>query len=540
MKRICSVILALSLVLLTVSDACSHSVITRIPSAVAGEEGLALRINYPAIARFGNAGAPIVIYGAGGFKADGICERETELVDQGFIEIRFNFPGGGNDTTRSGGVNDNRGELSLQAMRDIIRFANGTISDIDGNMLAELVAPVTPLYSNVGLIGWSNGGNTNICVAGRFGDEIDYLAWIVNWESPVGDGMPQAEAGSKDCALRPRNPEVNPAYNPATGEWLLDSLRYDASIRIPILEDNAIEVIGGIYFDMDGDGIVDPYYDFIPYPLVFEINGQYSSFYSERLRRAAAQKNLFPNPPPLHVTSVSETEEFWSIRNGELWIDSVVVKFPNIMFMVVANEIDHVQRAPNHPHVLIQYKKFISAGARFVRLNPDRTYVEEFLGAPYPDAVDNDAFMELNYTNIGEAVEPGNAQDPFGYYVIAAAGACELADRTYYNNLDINIQDILTNAVTHTHINNRFNLNQNYPNPFNSQTKISFHVEHAGLVRLEVYNVLGEKVHSLVHKKYEPGSYTVMFDAMSLPSGIYFYQIKIGNYVGVKKMLLVM
>ena len=184
-------------------------IFTRIPSAVAGAEGLMLRITPPASPRFIDKGAPIVIYMPGGFRSEGLIERVTELNQNGFIEIRFNFQGGGTEPNQSGGGPfDYRGQESLIAARDVIRFATGNLEDMSGRLLEEIVNPIIPLYSNTGLIGWSNGGNTNICVAGVYGEEISGLAWIINWESPVGDGMPQAEAGSKVCTMRPLNPEV--------------------------------------------------------------------------------------------------------------------------------------------------------------------------------------------------------------------------------------------------------------------------------------------------------------------------------------------
>lgn len=83
-----------------------------------------------------------------------------------------------------------------------------------------------------------------------------------------------------------------------------------------------------------------------------------------------------------------------------------------------------------------------------------------------------------------------------------------------------------------------FNLNQNYPNPFNPSTKISYSISKAGLVTLKVYNILGQEVKTLVNNYQNPGSYKVNFNASSLPSGIYLYRIISGNFVQVKKMIL--
>jgi hypothetical protein len=125
------------------------------------------------------------------------------------IQIRFNFPGGGTGATRSGGVYNDREPNCLKALRDIIRFAMAQTADASGKKISELVYPLMPLANNVGLVGWSNGGNATITVAGLHGREIAGLAWIVDWESPVGDGMQNVE-----CGANPRSGELNPLVNP--------------------------------------------------------------------------------------------------------------------------------------------------------------------------------------------------------------------------------------------------------------------------------------------------------------------------------------
>lgn len=84
-----------------------------------------------------------------------------------------------------------------------------------------------------------------------------------------------------------------------------------------------------------------------------------------------------------------------------------------------------------------------------------------------------------------------------------------------------------------------FALRQNYPNPFNPSTTIRFVVKSSGPVSLKVYDVLGRRVASLVNGKKGPGAYTAVFDGGGLTSGVYFYELKAGNYLAVKKMLLV-
>ncbi len=89
-----------------------------------------------------------------------------------------------------------------------------------------------------------------------------------------------------------------------------------------------------------------------------------------------------------------------------------------------------------------------------------------------------------------------------------------------------------------------FVLYQNYPNPFNPTTTIKYmipqinNVETLHATSLRIYNLLGEKVATLVNEKQSPGEYSVQFDASNLPSGVYFYTLRAGNYTATKKMIL--
>ena len=85
-----------------------------------------------------------------------------------------------------------------------------------------------------------------------------------------------------------------------------------------------------------------------------------------------------------------------------------------------------------------------------------------------------------------------------------------------------------------------FNLNQNYPNPFNQATRIGFYLLMAGDVELRIYNIAGQLVKKMNQTFERDGSYVFEWDANGFVSGIYFYQIKFGNYYShIKKAVLV-
>ena len=90
-----------------------------------------------------------------------------------------------------------------------------------------------------------------------------------------------------------------------------------------------------------------------------------------------------------------------------------------------------------------------------------------------------------------------------------------------------------------------YSLKQNYPNPFNPVTRISYELHKSCNVNLDIYNILGQKVKTLVHNRFQQkGAYAVSWDALDdrgrmVASGVYIYTIKADNYRSSKKMLLI-
>ena len=89
-----------------------------------------------------------------------------------------------------------------------------------------------------------------------------------------------------------------------------------------------------------------------------------------------------------------------------------------------------------------------------------------------------------------------------------------------------------------------YTLNQNYPNPFNPSTKIEYTLPVDGFVELNVYDIMGKEIATLVNEQKPAGTYEIVFDASEFPSGVYFYTIKAvpfgrqaGSFVSTKKMM---
>ena len=111
-------------------------------------------------------------------------------------------------------------------------------------------------------------------------------------------------------------------------------------------------------------------------------------------------------------------------------------------------------------------------------------------------------------------------------------------DLNWFPDKKLEWEGLVNVEQTSSLIPNKFSLSQNYPNPFNPSTTIEFAVPKQSVVKLTIYNLLGEKVSVLVNKELQAGHYKSVFDASSLPSGVYFYRIDAGSFTQTKKLML--
>jgi hypothetical protein len=113
----------------------------------------------------------------------------------------------------------------------------------------------------------------------------------------------------------------------------------------------------------------------------------------------------------------------------------------------------------------------------------------------------------------------------------------DVAKEFYNSGYVIGIKKISSEVPT------KFKLEQNFPNPFNPSTKIRFEIPSEGKsknskVKIIIYDVLGKEIQTLVNGEMQPGTYEVTFDGSNYPSGVYFYQLKSGEFIETKKLIL--
>jgi hypothetical protein len=84
-----------------------------------------------------------------------------------------------------------------------------------------------------------------------------------------------------------------------------------------------------------------------------------------------------------------------------------------------------------------------------------------------------------------------------------------------------------------------YNLFQNYPNPFNPTSTIKYDIVKEGIVKIAIYDILGKQVDLLVNSRHSPGKYEVTLNAENLASGVYYYKITAGDFVAIKKMVII-
>ena len=150
---------------------------------------------------------------------------------------------------------------------------------------------------------------------------------------------------------------------------------------------------------------------------------------------------------------------------------------------------------------------------------------------------------EITFNGIAEA--PSHLANSGFLYASMNIASMDVWDMTPSNNgpFTVTLDLSATLGIDESTLPDVFALYNNYPNPFNPVTNITYDIPEVSNVTLEIYNVMGQKVRTLVAGSHEPGRYRVLWNATNdfgegLSSGMYIYKIQAGDFVNVKKLIL--
>ena len=188
----------------------------------------------------------------------------------------------------------------------------------------------------------------------------------------------------------------------------------------------------------------------------------------------------------------------------------------------------------NNPHLTFWSQTSMSAMAGidhgFIEISKDDGSIWEKIGENYKSM---HTTWEKQIISLQDYAEYNNILIRFGFTSdIMFNGAGWFID-------DIKIEDSSTDINDETNnLPMKYNLFDNYPNPFNPNTVMQYSIPKNESVKLKVYNMIGENIATLVDEYKQAGTYSVDFVSNGLPSGVYFYEIKAGNFNMINKMLL--
>jgi hypothetical protein len=400
---------------------------------------VAVRIDVPAEPRYG-ASAPIVVVASTWFvEKYNLDETPFHLVynpvDVGAIAISHLWPGKRDPETgvASDGRYDFGGPLSLATLRDTIRFALGEIPDVRGAYLHELIE-VEVLYDNVGLFASSHAGVVATNVMAYHGDACPDLKYFVGRENPTMAEMYPLEIGHFDAQ---RSPIYNPLYDhtgytPTEIDVDHSTLGWIQNATYP--EGRPVfRVSGGTDYVLDDKGP--------------NIAGK--RWFSHALTQALLDNGIFTLESwPSDLATPRQTADFWPYRITVHNYAAIAVNLPDLRVLLSFASADHVQAAPDKPHIRQAYDGFRKTAGLWTRLNCDLAYVKAeidpsaSLTGGFPDS---DANTEpLNWFADAESWGfAGMLAGQMTARTVPLAGVAEMADRVRADNWEPNLDAVL-------------------------------------------------------------------------------------------------
>ncbi len=429
----------------------------KIKTTTISSEGsdIAIMVASPQVPRYPE-GAGIVVVASPIFTPSNGFITVPDLTSLGLIQVSYLWPGETDSRTgaRSNGTFDYGGEHSVNILRDVIRFAANRIPDKNGRYFVSMTS-VPPLVAEVGVYAFADAGIDAIQTFSLYGSQFQGLQYFIAREVPTVDTLSAMETGYFDDTGQP---VYNPFYVYPTN-FSFDSLKMNyTNLRWdPTFTSSFSKAVGRPYLDLDGNGKLSAG-DFIfdgQIPVMFG-----KRYYSTALTQALLNNGALPLATwPADLATPQEAAQAWQICQTsslfETMQDDDIIQ--NLKVMLVFAQIDHAQVAKDKPHIHQLYQGFEFEARLWVRLNPDRSYVESLIqiagvsmpgtnsNTPTPgpnlDFPDNPADTQpADWAQIGAYAYPGQGQ---AGSLVPLAAAAEMADRAHSGDWDANLGGVL-------------------------------------------------------------------------------------------------
>lgn len=237
-----------------------------------------------------------------------------------------------------------------------------------------------------------------------------------------------------------------------------------------------------------------------------------------------------PLAPGDYVTTIKDSDGNWSDIN----VTCTVTNSPAAYGPYYADSIALKANSDTVAHIFTFLDWSPGCAEHYSAADVSTLYLETFPYVPW-FKVPGYTFINLNDSAKVDFIFSNDTTGSYYTYLIETQTTYSHPNYYLYFRTSgfSNINNVADKSVPET-----FNLYQNYPNPFNPTTKIKYSIPKLSYVTLKVYNALGQEVTTLVKEVKPAGNYEINWDANNMASGIYFYQIKTGEYAQTKKMIL--
>ncbi|MBU1048977.1 hypothetical protein KKG90_03020, partial [Candidatus Bipolaricaulota bacterium] len=318
------------------------------------------------------------------------------------------------------------GPNCLAALRDVIRFATGESPNVTGDYLHDIV-DTTPLYDVSGLYAFSHSGIAATNVLALHGEALSRVRFFVGRENPTIDATYPLEPGHWGDDGRA---VVNPFYDP--------SGYTPTSIAIDYSTVYWAQAHGRPAFRSVIPGA--PGYVCSPkHPTMWDKDYWSTDLLQALLDNGALTRETWPET----LATPEEAAANWPFRTTVNNYPLLAESLPDLKVMLVFAADDHVQVAIDKPHIHQAYDGFHDAAGLWVRLNPDRSYVESFAGSSRGDAIpDNPANSEpstwMASRSWGYRTPPASLK-----MLVPLAAIAEMCDRTMASEWANDLTDVI-------------------------------------------------------------------------------------------------